>query len=132
MLRQSPSITFTADSDSNLIRLPMHQAISSSHDRVVKWQVTKRCPTHQISANWGAYFTNFLQKRVCHKIPFQNFVLKFTCLCVQSDFTRQTKDFLPVQTNIIEALILLRLGYRWSHKFRHYLPVDLLLPNLIL
>ena len=39
-------------------------------------------------------------------------------------------DFLPVQTNIIEALILLRLSYRWSHKFRHYLPVDLLKVHL--
>ena len=33
----------------------------------------------------------FFQKPVFHKIPFQNFVLKFTCLCVQISFqSKQT------------------------------------------
>ena len=34
---------FTADNDSTLICLPLHQAISSFQSNVVKWQVTKGC-----------------------------------------------------------------------------------------
>lgn len=67
-------------------------------------------------------FYQFFSKTYLSQVTFSEFFIGiYVSLC---------PDFLPVQTNIIEALVLLRLSYRWSLKFRHYLPVDLLKVHL--
>ena len=135
-LCQSPNIMFTADNDSTLICLPLHQAISSFQSNVVKWQVTKRCSRDSSNIpqkvhNEESILPIFFQKRII-VTKYLFIILYWNPRDFVSNVTRkqQTVNFLPVQTDATEAFIKLWVSCRWSGNSRDYLAINFLKGHL--